>query len=120
MQSSRTPGVTRQGSLRTLAQEWRINKLLAVPAALYACNNYLKFGMQLYFKPTTAKMLGNLKVGSSAFLDWLLPRRGITSQHVGCGALCLQVRGDAAVVHSSLLALCAGWLCAWPHWPLRS
>ncbi len=26
-------------------------------------NNYLKFAMQLFFKPTTAKMLGNLKVG---------------------------------------------------------
>ena len=33
-----------------------------MPAALYAVNNYLKFAMQLYFKPTTAKMLGNLKV----------------------------------------------------------
>ena len=72
MQSSRAPGVTRQGSLRTLAQEWRINKLLAVPAALYACNNYLKFGMQLYFKPTTAKMLGNLKVESDSFTNTCL------------------------------------------------
>ena len=25
-------------------------------------NNYLKFAMQLFFKPTTAKMLSNLKV----------------------------------------------------------
>jgi hypothetical protein len=33
-----------------------------VPAGLYALNNYLKFLMQLYFKPTTTKMLGNLKV----------------------------------------------------------
>ena len=41
----------------------RHNQLLAIPAALYAVNNYLKFAMQLYFKPTTAKMLGNLKVG---------------------------------------------------------
>ena len=40
----------------------RHNQLLAIPAALYAVNNYLKFAMQLYFKPTTAKMLGNLKV----------------------------------------------------------
>ena len=38
------------------------NKLLLVPAGLYALNNYLKFIMQLYFKPTTTKMLGNLKV----------------------------------------------------------
>lgn len=37
-------------------------RLLAVPAVLYAMNNYFKFAMQLYFKPTTAKMLTNLKV----------------------------------------------------------
>ena len=37
-----------------------------MPAALYAVNNYLKFAMQLYFKPTTAKMLGNLKVWGAA------------------------------------------------------
>ncbi len=44
----------------------RHNQLLAIPAALYAVNNYLKFAMQLYFKPTTAKMLGNLKVPALA------------------------------------------------------
>ena len=33
-------------------------RLLMVPAALYAVNNYLKFVMQLFFKPTSAKMLG--------------------------------------------------------------
>jgi UDP-galactose transporter len=36
--------------------------LLAVPACLYAVNNYLKFIMQLYFNPATVKMLSNLKV----------------------------------------------------------
>ena len=49
----------------------RHNRLLAVPAALYAVNNYLKFAMQLYFKPTTAKMLGNLKVGGTALMRLL-------------------------------------------------
>lgn len=50
-------------SMRSFVRDARHNKLLAVPAGLYAINNYLKFAMQLYFKPTTAKMLGNLKVG---------------------------------------------------------
>ncbi|KAB2048113.1 hypothetical protein ES319_A13G091900v1 [Gossypium barbadense] len=51
----------------------RNNVLLAVPALLYAINNYLKFVMQfsnnyaviplrLYFNPATVKMLSNLKV----------------------------------------------------------
>ncbi|XP_024387181.1 CMP-sialic acid transporter 5 isoform X2 [Physcomitrium patens] len=40
----------------------RKNYLLAVPACLYAINNYLKFIMQLYFNPATVKMLSNLKV----------------------------------------------------------
>ena len=33
-------------------------------------NNYFKFAMQLYFKPTTAKMLTNLKVDR-----WQPPRK---------------------------------------------
>jgi hypothetical protein len=39
-----------------------------VPAALYAVNNYLKFSMQLWFHPTSAKMLGNLKILTIALL----------------------------------------------------
>ncbi|PWA33319.1 hypothetical protein CTI12_AA624830 [Artemisia annua] len=39
----------------------RNNVLLAVPAFLYAINNYLKFTMQLYFNPAMVKMLSNLK-----------------------------------------------------------
>lgn len=35
--------------------------MLLLPAGLYAINGYLKFMMLLYFAPTTAKMLGNLK-----------------------------------------------------------
>lgn len=49
-------------SLRVFLQQCHHNRLLAVPAGLYSINNYLKFAMQLYFKPTTAKMLSNLKV----------------------------------------------------------
>ncbi|KAL6555517.1 hypothetical protein OROHE_007189 [Orobanche hederae] len=49
-------------SLSTFMQAARNNKLLAVPALLYAINNYLKFTMQLYFNPATVKMLSNLKV----------------------------------------------------------
>lgn len=48
-------------SLRMFLQHCRHNSLLAVPAGLYSINNYLKFAMQLYFKPTTAKMLSNMK-----------------------------------------------------------
>jgi hypothetical protein len=51
-------------SVRSFARDAAHNRLLAVPAVLYAVNNYLKFGMQLYFKPTTAKMLSNMKVGA--------------------------------------------------------
>ncbi|EFN56541.1 hypothetical protein CHLNCDRAFT_22063 [Chlorella variabilis] len=48
-------------SWRAFVRDARHNHLLIIPAALYAVNNYLKFLMQLYFKPTTAKMLSNLK-----------------------------------------------------------
>ncbi|XP_057781634.1 CMP-sialic acid transporter 4-like [Salvia miltiorrhiza] len=49
-------------SISTFIQAARSNMLLAVPALLYAINNYLKFIMQLYFNPATVKMLSNLKV----------------------------------------------------------
>ncbi|XP_039057441.1 CMP-sialic acid transporter 3-like [Hibiscus syriacus] len=49
-------------SISSLVQAARNNVLLAVPALLYAINNYLKFIMQLYFNPATVKMLSNLKV----------------------------------------------------------
>ncbi|KAL6134070.1 hypothetical protein ACLB2K_066303 [Fragaria x ananassa] len=48
-------------SISTFTQAARNNVLLAVPAFLYAINNYLKFTMQLYFNPATVKMLSNLK-----------------------------------------------------------
>ncbi|KAI3858190.1 hypothetical protein MKW92_051517, partial [Papaver armeniacum] len=49
-------------SISSFTQAARNNVLLAVPAFLYAINNYLKFIRQLYFDPTTVKMLSNLKV----------------------------------------------------------
>ncbi|XP_031091613.1 CMP-sialic acid transporter 2-like isoform X2 [Ipomoea triloba] len=53
----------------------RNNALLAVPALLYAINNYLKFIMQLYFDPATVKMLSNLKVLVIAVLLKIVMRR---------------------------------------------
>jgi len=64
LQGTGRPGVPLYRSIRAFVRDARHNQLLAIPAALYAVNNYLKFAMQLYFKPTTAKMLGNLKVPS--------------------------------------------------------
>jgi hypothetical protein len=49
--------------------------LLAVPAGLYAINNYLKFTMQLYFNPATVKMLSNLKVLVIAVLLKMIMKR---------------------------------------------
>jgi hypothetical protein len=70
LQGTGRPGAPLYRSVRTFVRDARHNKLLAVPASLYAVNNYLKFAMQLYFKPTTAKMLGNLKVSVLAH-SWI-------------------------------------------------
>lgn len=56
----------------------RKNVLLAVPSLLYAINNYLKFVMQLYFRPATVKMLSNLKVLTIAMLLKVIMRRVFT------------------------------------------
>lgn len=56
-------------------QAARNNALLAVPALLYAINNYLKFIMQLYFNPATVKMLSNLKVLVIAVLLKIIMKR---------------------------------------------
>lgn len=61
-------GVPMYRSLRSFIRDAHHNRLLAVPAGLYAVNNYLKFTMQLYFKPVTTKMLGNLKIFTIALL----------------------------------------------------
>ncbi|KAL2922227.1 CMP-sialic acid transporter 3 [Bienertia sinuspersici] len=62
-------------SVSTFAQAARNNVLLAVPALLYAVNNYLKFTMQLYFNPATVKMLSNLKVLVIAVLLKMIMKR---------------------------------------------
>ncbi|GER27865.1 UDP-galactose transporter [Striga asiatica] len=62
-------------SISTFTQAARNNVLLAVPALLYAINNYLKFVMQLYFNPATVKMLSNLKVLVIAVLLRIIMRR---------------------------------------------
>ncbi|KAF2589698.1 hypothetical protein F2Q70_00041133 [Brassica cretica] len=62
-------------SVSTFVQAARNNVLLAVPALLYAINNYLKFTMQLYFNPATVKMLSNLKVLVIALLLKMVMKR---------------------------------------------
>ncbi|KAH1231390.1 CMP-sialic acid transporter 3 [Glycine max] len=62
-------------SISTFMQAARNNVLLAVPALLYAINNYLKFIMQLYFNPATVKMLSNLKVLVIALLLKVIMKR---------------------------------------------
>ncbi|XP_021631433.1 CMP-sialic acid transporter 3 isoform X2 [Manihot esculenta] len=62
-------------SFSIFVQAARNNMLLAVPAFLYAINNYLKFIMQLYFNPATVKMLSNLKVLIIAVLLKIIMKR---------------------------------------------
>ncbi|KAF5820061.1 putative nucleotide-sugar transporter [Helianthus annuus] len=62
-------------SVSSFVQAARNNVLLAVPAFLYAINNYLKFTMQLYFNPATVKMLSNLKVLVIAVLLKIVMKR---------------------------------------------
>ncbi|XP_057984798.1 CMP-sialic acid transporter 3 isoform X2 [Hevea brasiliensis] len=62
-------------SFSIFVQAARNNVLLAVPALLYAINNYLKFIMQLYFNPATVKMLSNLKVLVIAVLLKIIMKR---------------------------------------------
>ncbi|KAL1535304.1 CMP-sialic acid transporter 4 [Salvia divinorum] len=62
-------------SMSTFIQAARSNTLLAIPALLYAINNYLKFIMQLYFNPATVKMLSNLKVLVIAVLLKVIMKR---------------------------------------------
>ena len=62
-------------SARAIFKIHRQNYLLVIPAVLYAINNYLKFVMQLYFEPTTVKMIHNLKVFFIALLSRFLLKR---------------------------------------------
>ncbi|KAL3679356.1 hypothetical protein R1sor_022312 [Riccia sorocarpa] len=72
------PGEKSLLSPAVVYQAARSNYLLAVPAALYAVNNYLKFIMQLYFNPATVKMLSNLKVLTIALLLRVVMKRRFT------------------------------------------
>ncbi|KAL9233069.1 hypothetical protein vseg_008109 [Gypsophila vaccaria] len=78
-------------SVSTFVQAARNNVLLAVPAFLYAVNNYLKFIMQLYFNPATVKMLSNLKVLVIALLLRIVMRRRFSI--IQCEALALLLIG---------------------------
>ncbi|KAL3634966.1 CMP-sialic acid transporter 4 [Castilleja foliolosa] len=78
-------------SVSTFIQAARSNILLAVPAFLYAINNYLKFTMQLYFNPATVKMLSNLKVLVIAVLLRFIMRRKFSI--IQCEALGLLLIG---------------------------
>ncbi|KAI7844758.1 hypothetical protein COHA_001640 [Chlorella ohadii] len=69
------PGPPMYASLTSFVRDARHNRILAIPAGLYAVNNLLKFLMQLYFKPTTAKMLSNLKILVIAVLMRSVMRR---------------------------------------------
>ena len=59
-------------SMQAISKMLRKNSMLVIPAILYAINNYLKFIMQLYFEPTTVKMIHNLKVFFIAILSIVL------------------------------------------------
>lgn len=79
-------------SLPTIFQAARANYLLAVPAFLYAINNYLKFIMQLYFNPATTKMLSNLKVLMIALLlKFIMRRRFSVMQWEALGLLLIGI-----------------------------
>eukprot|EP00897_Mesotaenium_endlicherianum_P007170 jgi/Mesen1/6481/ME000331S05600 len=85
------PGEKSLLSLPVIMRAARANILLAVPSFLYAINNYLKFIMQLYFKPATAKMLTNLKVLTIALLLKVVMRRKFSTMQ--WEALCLLLIG---------------------------
>ncbi|CAL9126202.1 unnamed protein product [Musa textilis] len=78
-------------SISTFVQAARNNVLLAVPALLYAINNYLKFIMQLYFNPATVKMLTNLKWEALALLPIGISINQLRSLPEGSTALGLPI-----------------------------
>ncbi|XP_022767861.1 CMP-sialic acid transporter 3-like isoform X2 [Durio zibethinus] len=84
-------------SISTFMQAARNNVLLAVPALLYAINNYLKFIMQLYFNPATVKMLSNLKWEALALLLIGISVNQLRSLPEGTTALGLPVSTGAYI-----------------------
>ena len=93
-------------SARAFVVDARHNWLLMVPAGLYAVNNYLKFAMQLYFRPTTTKMLGNLKIFTIAVLMRSVLKRRFNV--IQWEALFLLVAGACLIV---VCRLCAVRVC---------
>lgn len=57
-----TKQAKREVMFHNLGMQFRQNAFLMIPAFLYAINNYVKFSMLLYFSPTSAKMISNLKI----------------------------------------------------------
>ncbi|WVZ67820.1 hypothetical protein U9M48_016849 [Paspalum notatum var. saurae] len=82
-------------TVSTFIQAARNNVLLAVPAFLYAINNYLKFIMQLYFNPASVKMLSNLKWEALALLLIGISVNQLKSLPEGSSALGLPVAAGA-------------------------
>ncbi|ACO66017.1 Drug/Metabolite transporter superfamily, partial [Micromonas commoda] len=91
-------------SVSRLRRAARENLPLAFPSALHAVNNYLKFAMQLYFSPTTVRMLANLKVLVIAVLLKTITRRRFSV--IQWEALALLVLG--VTVNQMKLSLGAG------------
>jgi hypothetical protein len=91
-------------SVSRLRRAARENLPLAFPSALHAVNNYLKFAMQLYFSPTTVRMLANLKVLMIAVLLKTITRRRFSV--IQWEALALLVLG--VTVNQMKLSLGAG------------
>ncbi|XP_022746252.1 CMP-sialic acid transporter 2-like isoform X4 [Durio zibethinus] len=96
-------------SISTLVQAARSNLLLAVPALLYAINNYLKFIMQLYFNPATVKMLSNLKVLVIAILLKMIMKRRFSIIQVSVPSLAsvfneyaLKSQFETSIYHQNL------------------
>uniref|UniRef100_A0A7S0RYF6 CMP-sialic acid transporter n=1 Tax=Chlamydomonas leiostraca TaxID=1034604 RepID=A0A7S0RYF6_9CHLO len=99
------PGTPMYLSLRSFVVDAHHNRLLVVPALLYAINNYLKFAMQLFFRPTTTKMLGNLKIFTIALLMRLVMKRSFNV--IQWEALFLLVAG---ITVNQLARSCSGAL----------
>nr|KAJ0199125.1 hypothetical protein LSAT_V11C600320020 [Lactuca sativa] len=92
-------------SVSSFVQAARNNVLLAVPAFLYAINNYLKFTMQLYFNPATVKMLSNLKWEALALLLIGISINQMRSLPEGSTAMGLPVAMGAYVTVPSMASV---------------
>ena len=87
MQGQGAPGKSKPKRKLSFRREARKNIGLLIPAGLYAINSYLKFVMLLFFRPTTAKMLGNLKVCLFSFQQQSISR---VANKLWCSTHCMQ------------------------------